>query len=109
MPRCHGRFEKDHHPLDSKVVAPCVKQRRTTEEAPAQLDDMLSMLTARPLEDVPKRTRWVVISGKTSAGASAENIYDSLWAKIGSDHRHLSVALQGEASELRFLRPPLSR
>ena len=87
---------------DSHVVMPCAKQHTGTDDSPAQLGDILSMLTHRPLEDVPKRTRWAVMHGKACAGATPDIIYDDLWSKIGNGQRHLSVALQGEANVLIF-------
>ena len=87
---------------DSNVVAPCLKQSTATEDEPAQLEEILAMLTPRPLEDVPKQTRWVVMTAKAPAGITRDEIYDRLWAKIGNDRRHLSVTLQDDCVVLVF-------
>ena len=84
----------------SNVVVSCAKQQTTTEVTPAQLDEILTTSKHRSLEEVPKRTRWIVISGKESAGT--DQIYDRLWAKIGNGRRQLSVARKGRAVALIF-------
>ena len=87
---------------DSSVVVPCSKQSTATEDDPAQLEEILAMLTPRPLEDVPKQTRWVVMTAKAPAGTTGNEIYDRLWAKIGNDRRHLSVTHQDDCVVLIF-------
>ena len=87
---------------DSSVVVPCSKQSTATEDDPAQLEEILAMLTPRPLEDVPKQTRWVVMTAKAPAGITGDEIYDRLWAKIGNDRRHLSVTHQDDCVVLIF-------
>ena len=62
---------------DSKTVVSCEMRRTTTEDAPVQLDEILSVLTARPLEGMPKQTRWVVLTAKAPAGVTGDEIYDS--------------------------------
>ena len=87
---------------DSSVVVPCSKQSTATEDDPAQLEEVLAMLTPRPLEDVPKKTKWVVMTAKAPAGTTGNEIYDRLWAKIGNDRRHLSVTHQDDCVVLIF-------